>query len=252
MTGWLAAGLYGLLSASGLIAGAVAGLWLQMQHRTIAAITAVGVGLLIAAASLYLISGALSAISASTAALGALAGAASFSVINQVLRRWAAEKRKRCGECVRQPSESEMPGSGLAIAAGSLLDAVPEALIIGAAAAGGAKTLPPIALIGAFALANFSEGLSSAAGMRNAGRSRRYVLLLWAGATLVSAAAAIVGFFLFSGGEAARGWLEAFAAGALIALVVETMAPEAVHDHPGFTGLLAMLGFSALLIALAI
>ena len=59
MTGWVAAGLYGLLSASGLIAGAVAGLWLQMRHRAIAAVTAVGVGLLIAAASLYLISAAL-------------------------------------------------------------------------------------------------------------------------------------------------------------------------------------------------
>jgi zinc transporter ZupT len=47
-----------------------------------------------------------------------------------------------------------------------------------------------------------------------------------------------------------RGWLDAFAAGALIALVVETMAPEAVHGHPGFAGLLAMLGFSALLLAL--
>ena len=251
MSGWLAAGLYGLLSASGLIAGAMAGLWLQMRHRVIAAVTAVGVGLLIAAASLYLISGALKAVSPSIAASGALAGAAVFSLINLMLRRWSAEKRKRCGECVRQPSESERPGSGLAIAVGSLLDAVPEALIIGAAAAGGAKALPPIALIGAFALANFAEGLSSAAGMRDAGRSRRYVLLLWLGATVVSVAAAVLGFALFSGGSAARGWLEAFAAGALIALVVETMAPEAVHDHPGFTGLLAMLGFSALLLALA-
>jgi zinc transporter, ZIP family len=251
MTGWMAAGLYGLLSASGLIAGAVAALWLQTRHRTIAAVTAVGVGLLIAAASLYLISAALMAVSAAVAASGALAGAAAFSLINLMLRRWAAEKRKRCGECVRQPSEGEVPGSGMAIAAGSMLDAVPEALIIGAAVAGGARDLPPIALIAAFALANFAEGLSSAAGMRNAGRSRRYVLMLWIGATLVSAAAAVLGFALFSGGGVARGWLEAFAAGALIALVVETMAPEAVHDHPGFTGLLAMLGFSALLLALA-
>ena len=179
---------------------------------------------MIAAASLYLISGALEAVSASIAASGALAGAAAFSLINLVLRRWAAEKRKRCGECVRQPSEGDVPGSGLAIAVGSLLDAVPEALIIGAAAAGGAKALPPIALIGAFALANFAEGLSSAAGMRNAGRSRRYVLLLWTGATLLSAAAAVLGFALFNGGNVGRGWLEAFAAGALIALVVETMA----------------------------
>jgi len=128
---------------------------------------------------------------------------------------------------------------------------VPEALIIGAAVAGGSKDLPPIALIGAFALANFAEGLSSAAGMRDAGRSRRYVILLWMGATLLSAAAAILGFALFSGGGVERGWLEAFAAGALIALVVETMAPEAVHEHPSFAGLLAMLGFAVLLLALA-
>jgi ZIP family zinc transporter len=249
VTGWLAAGLYGLLSASGLLAGSVAGLWLQMRHRVIAAVTAVGVGLLIAAASLYLISAALMAVSAMMAVSGALAGAAAFSLLNLVLTRWAAETRKRCGECVRQPSESAMPGSGLAIAAGSLLDAVPEALIIGAAA-GSTKALPPIALIGAFALANFAEGLSSSAGMRDAGRSRRYVLLLWIGATVVSVAAAVLGFALFSGGHVENGWLEAFAAGALIALVVETMAPEAVHGHPGFVGLLAMLGFSALLLAL--
>lgn len=251
MDGWIAAGLYGFLSASGLIAGAVAGLWLQARHRTIAAVTAVGVGLLIAAASLYLISGALKAVSALNAVSGALGGAASFSLFNLMLRRWSAEKRKRCGECSRQPSEDDVPGSGLAIAVGSLLDAVPEALIIGAAAAGGTSTLPPLALIGAFALANFSEGLSSSSGMRNAGRSRRYVVSLWIGATLISVAAAVLGFALFSGGEIARGWLEAFAAGALIALVVETMAPEAVHGQPGFTGLLAMLGFSALLLALA-
>ena len=250
MSGWLLAALYGLLAASGLVAGAIAGLWLQMRHRVIAAVMAIGVGLLIAAASLYLISGALEAVSASTAASGALAGAASFSLANLALRHWEAEKRKRCGECVRQPDERKKPGSGTAIAVGSLLDAVPESLIIGAAVAGGAQALPPISLVVAFALANFAEGLSSAAGMRNAGRSARYVLLVWTGATLISVASTILGFAAFSGGAVERGWLEAFAAGALIALVVETMAPEAVAGHPGFTGLLAMLGFSALLLAL--
>jgi ZIP family zinc transporter len=252
VSGWLAAGVYGLLSASGLIAGALAGLGLQMRHRLIAAVTAVGVGLLIAAASLYLISGALEAVSAATAASGALAGAAAFSLANLALRRWQAQSRKRCGECAPQPREADLPGSGAAIAIGSLLDAVPEALIIGASAAGGGEALPPAALIAAFALGNFAEGLSSATGMRDAGRSRRYVLLLWTGATLLTGAAAVLGFALFSGGGGAqRGWLEAFAAGALLALVVETMAPEAVAGHPGFTGLLAMLGFSALLLALA-
>jgi ZIP family zinc transporter len=250
VSGWLTAGLYGLLAASGLIAGAAAGLWLHMRHRVIGAVTAVGVGLLIAAASLFLISGALEAVDATIAASGALAGAATFSLINLALRRWAAERRKRCGECVRQPTERDLPGSGLAIAMGSLLDAVPEALIIGSAAAAGTKALPSVALIVAFGFANFTEGLASASGMRDAGRSSRYILLVWTGATLITATTAILGFLIFTGGRVERGWLEAFAAGALIALVVETMAPEAVAGQPGFSGLLAMLGFSALLLAL--
>lgn len=250
MTPWLTAGLYGLLSASGLLAGAVTGLWLHMRHRVIAAVTAVGVGLLIAAASLYLISGALREISPMIAASGALAGAAAFSLLNRGLERWAAQRRKRCGECVRQPREAELQGSGVAIAVGSLLDAVPEALIIGAAVAGGEGTLPPLALVAAVAFGNFAEGVSSASGMREAGRSRGFILTVWAGAVLVTAAASILGFLLFSGGGTGRGWAEAFAAGAVIALVVETMAPEAVVGHPAFTGLLAMLGFSALLVAL--
>ena len=250
MSPWFQAGLYGLLSASGLLIGAFTALGLGMRHRIIAAVTAVGVGLLIAAASLYLISGALRSVAPAMAVSGALAGGAAFSLSNLILKRWSAEKRKRCGECVRQPSESEVPGSGTAIAVGSLLDAVPEALIIGAAVAGGAAALPPVALITAFAFGNFAEGLSSASGMLDAGRSRLYVIVLWTAATLLTSAAAVAGFALFSGGNIERGWLEAFAGGAVIALVVETMAPEAVSGHPGFSGLLAMLGFSALLLAL--
>ncbi|HEX7049920.1 MAG TPA: hypothetical protein VF188_06870 [Longimicrobiales bacterium] len=251
MSRWQTAALYGLLSASGLIAGALAGLRLRIEHRTIAAVTAAGVGLLIAAASLDLISGAVTVLAAYTAAMGALIGATAFSLGNLALRRWEAHKRKGCGACVRQPSEADVPGSGLAIALGSLLDGVPEALIIGAAAAGGSEALPPFALIAAFGLGNFAEGMSSSAGMREAGRSRGYVLLVWIGATVVTVVAALLGFALFSGGDIERGWLEALAAGALIALTVETMAPEAVFDHPAFVGLLAMLGFSAFLIAAA-
>ena len=250
MPGWLTAGLYGLLSAGGLLVGAYAGWSFTARHRTIAAATAVGVGLLIAVASLYLIASALESVTATTAAMGALIGALGFSLLNLALDRWDAGKRKRCGECVPQPTEAGTPGSGTAIALGSLLDAVPEALIIGATAAT-VGSLPPLALAGAFALGNFVEGLSSAAGMRNAGRSGRYVLLLWLAVTLVTAAAAVAGYALVTGRGAERGLLEAIAAGALLALVVETMAPEAVHGQPGFSGLLAMLGFAALLLALA-
>ena len=251
MPGWLTAGLLGLLSASGLLVGAAAGWWLEARHRTIAAVTAVGVGLLIAAASLYLITSALESAPAATVAAGALIGGAAFSLLNLVLHRWGADNRKRCGECVRQPTEAELPGSGLAIALGSLLDAIPEALIIGAAVTTVAGSFPPLALVGAFTLGNFAEGLSSSAGMKQAGRSLRYVFSVWFGIALVTSLTAVLGYAIFADIRLARGWLEAIAAGALIALVVETMAPEAVHGQPRFSGLLAMFGFAALLIALA-
>ena len=251
MPGWLTAGLYGLLSASGLLVGAVAGWSFTARHRTIAAATAVGVGLLIAVASLYLISSALESVSAPMVALGALIGALGFSLLNLALDRWDAGNRKRCGECVSQPTEAGTPGSGLAIAFGSLLDAIPEALILGATVATIGGGLPPAALVGAFALGNFAEGLSSTAGLRTAGRSRRYVVLLWLSVALVTSTAAVLGYAVFTGGAVGQGWLESIAAGALIALVVETMTPEAVHGQPRFSGLLAMLGFAGLLLALA-
>lgn len=251
MPAWLTAGLLGLLSASGLLVGAAAGWSLTMRHRTVAAITAVGVGLLIAVASLYLLSSALESVTPSMAALGALVGALAFSAMNLALDRWGAGSRKRCGDCVPQPTEEAMPGSGLAIAIGALLDAVPEALIIGATAATAAGRLPPVTLAAAFALGNFAEGLSSAAGMRSAGRSLRYVVVIWIAVAFVTAAAAVLGYALFEGRGVGTGLLETIAAGALIALVVETMTPEAVHGQPRFSGLLAMLGFAGLLLALA-
>lgn len=251
MSGLLLAALYGVLSGAGLLVGAAAGLALRMQHRTIAAVTAVGAGFLLAAASLELARSAVAGAGLLATCLAILAGGLTFSLINLVLRRWDAHKRKRCGECAPQPSEAEMPGSGAAIAAGSLLDAIPEALILGFAARGGEQVLPPIALIGAFAIGNFAEGLSSAAGMRSAGRSKRYIIVLWTAVTLATAIAAMVGYGLFVGSPMHKGVLEAIAAGGLIALVVETMAPEAVAGHVPFIGALTTVGFILFLYALS-
>ena len=111
--------------------------------------------------------------------------------------------------------------------------------------------IPGSIAVGGFTLGNFAEGLSSSAGMKQAGRNLRYVVTVWVGIALVTSLTAILGYAIFADIGLERGWLEAIAAGALIALVVETMAPEAVHGQPRFSGLLAMLGFAALLVALA-
>ena len=63
--------------------------------------------------------------------MGLLCGAAVFSFVNWLLSRRGAQHRKRCGECVEQPKEEQQPGSGLAIAAGTFLDGVPEGVVLG-------------------------------------------------------------------------------------------------------------------------
>jgi ZIP family zinc transporter len=232
----------GLLAGTGLVLGAALGLAIDLPHRAIAAVMSLGAGLLLAVATVELTVDAVEA-SGAMAAAGAIAlGAAAFSGANALLR--SARHRKRCGACVAQPTEAEVPGSGAAIALGTALDTLPEALVLGLALRDGTAV---IALVTALALANLPEAMSSALGMRAAGRSRRYVLGLWLGVTLSSASLTALAFgALDFVGAAAAGTLQAFAAGALLSMTAETLIPEAFHSGPRFSGLLAAAGFASI------
>jgi len=112
---------------------------------------------------------------------------------------------------------------------------------------------PGLGTVAAFFLANIPEALSSSAGMRRAGRSARYVFGVWIGiALMIGLATAATGLVLRGTGQAVRATLEAFAAGMILALVAETMIPEAFHGSPQFNGLLLVVGFVALLILLVL
>ncbi len=73
----------------------------------------------------------------------------------------------------QQPSEGEQAGSGTALALGALLDGIPESVVIGASLVGGGVV--SAVTVAAVFVSNVPEGLSSAAGMRRAGRSPSYV-----------------------------------------------------------------------------
>ncbi len=236
----------GAVSFVGLIVGAIAGSFSRMRHHAIAMTVSVGAGLLLAGASLTLAADAIRIAGPVAATLSLLLGAAMFSGSNALLARFGGAHRKRCGECIQQPAESQQPGSGTAIALGNALDAVPEAMVLGIALW---DRVVPFALVIAFSVGNLPAALSSTAGMRAAGRSYTYIFLVWnaiaIGAT-VAIAAGYVGF-----GSLSEAWpprLQACGAGALLAMTVETMIPEAVHNSPRFSGLLAAFGFGLLLL----
>jgi len=238
--------VWGALSSAGLLVGAIAGSFSRMSHHPIAMAMSVGAGLLLAGVSLKVAADAIQIAGPVVAALSLLLGAAAFSASNALLARFGAAHRKRCGDCVRQPTESQRPGSGIAIAFGNALDAVPEVLVLGIALR---DRVVPLVLVIAVAVGNLPEALSSAAGMRAAGRSYRYILLLWSAIAVGAAAAIAAGYVAFGAlGDAWTPRLQAFGAGALLAMTAETMIPEAFHDSPRFSGLLTAFGFALLLL----
>jgi ZIP family zinc transporter len=237
---------WGGVSSVGLVVGAIAGSFSRLPHRAIAMAMSVGAGLLLAGVSLKVAADAVGVAGPVVAALSLLLGAAVYSASNALLARFGAAHRKRCGECIQQPVESRQPGSGVAIALGNALDAVPEALVLGLALR---DRVIPLALVFAFSVGNLPEALSSAAGMRLAGRSYRYIFLLWTVIAIGAAVAIAAGYVGFSSlGQAWPPRLQAFGAGALLAMTVETMIPEAFHNSPRFSGLLAAFGFGLLLL----
>ena len=236
----------GAVPSVGLLAGAAVGTFLRVPHHTIAMAMSVGAGLLLAGVSFKVAADAIRIAGPAPAALSLLLGAAAFSASNALLARYGAAHRKRCGDCIQQPGESQQPGSGVAIALGNGLDGLPEALVLGIALRDG---IVPLALVVAFSLGNLPEALSSAAGMRAAGRSHRYIFSMWTAIAIGAAVAVAVGYVGFTSvGDVWPPRMQAFGAGALIAMTAETMIPEAFHNSPHFSGLLAAFGFGLLLL----
>jgi zinc transporter, ZIP family len=240
----LQAALWGLFAAAGLLIGAVVAIAFdaRLSHRKVAAVMGFGGGVLIAVLSIDLMESAFRDGGPLAAAFGLVLGATVFCALNWRLSQHGARHRNRCGSCVAQPSEAEHRGSGLAIALGAVLDGVPESLVIGLSLLGGGRI--SLGLVVGFFLANIPQGLSSAAGMKKAGRSTRFIFAVWSAILVSSGVAAIAGYLLLGGAPAAlSAAILAFAAGGVLAMLAESMIPEAFADAQPFIGLITVVGF---------
>jgi len=174
---------------------------------------------------------------------GAIAGSAAYALADWAVSRAGAQSRKRSGD--QQANAGQ--GGGLAIAVGSLLDGIPESVVLGLGLLSGKGI--SIAMLAAIFLSNFPEALSSALGMRAAGRSLLYIFGRWGTIAALSGLAALAGA-AFLGGASPQvvAAVSAVAAGALLTMVVNTMVPEAVEGEQKLAGLVVV----ALLVAFAL
>ena len=228
-----------MVAGSALLLGAVIGYWTHLPQRLVAAIMAFGSGTLISALSFELMDEAYRRGGFDSSAIGFLAGATVYTLANALLAHAGARHRKRAQ---KQPTEQEASGSGMAIAIGALLDGIPESIVIGTTMLAGGH-VRWVAVVAIF-LSNIPESLSSSAGMRKAGRRPLYVFGVWGGICVISAVAAWSGYALFGNlPPDVIAATTAVAAGAILAMLADTMIPEAFEEAHDFAGLITVLGF---------
>lgn len=234
---WLEAGFWGFIASSALLIGALLGWFIRFPPKAVAYVMAFGSGILVAALSFELVGEALAQASVLWIAGGFMGGALVFSLVNHRLNSPGVKHRKRSH--TQQPAAEN---TGVAIAAGTLLDGIPESIAIGLLVASGGKL--SLATIAAIFISNIPEALSSTAGMRRAGRSGWFILRLWGGIAFCSGVFAILGAVFFGAAPLqVKALITCVAAGGIFAMVVETMIPEAFAETHEMSGLIAALGF---------
>lgn len=164
---------------------------------------------------------------------GLTLGALVYFVADQLLDRRGAGGRHQ----IRPANGS---GSGFAMFLGALLDGLPEAFVLGVSiSVGGAVSA---AFVLAVFVSNVPQGVSGTTSLLAAGHTQRQIFWLWGALTAACAAAAGVGYWMSAAGSGAI-VAEAFAAGAVLMVLADSMIPEAYQHGGRAVGLATVAGY---------
>ena len=226
---------WAVLAASALVLGAVAGVAMNVPRASVGLALAFGAGALISAVSFELTEEAFAGGGFLTLATGLAGGALTYFAGNWWLKHRGGARR---GTTVTGPAE----GQGLSIVLGAVLDGIPESVVLGAMILAGGAVSP--AFFAAVLLSNVPEGFSASADLRKEGHPTGWILRLWLIVVVASGLAAALAFAVLNDAGPAIPFVQAFAAGGLITMLVDTMIPEAYEDSGDRAGLVTVLGFA--------
>jgi len=228
--------LFGLLATSSLVIGGIIATRFSLSKRTIGIVMGFGAGTLISAISYELIFEAVQiARKTGYPAFGFFTGAFTFYFADLIIGKMSSGKSNAA---VTTKSAALIVPMVLAI----ILDGIPESIVIGLGMSKGGEV--SMAMLVAVFVSNLPEAIAGSSGMKSAGWSNRKVILLWLFIALVCSFSSVAGFSLFANtSELWMSFILAFAGGAILMMLANSMIPEA-YEHGGrYAGVATVLGF---------
>ena len=156
-----------------------------------------------------------------------LLGALAYYVGDRIVDRHGGDDR------VDVDGDDARNGSGAAMFLGALLDGLPEAFILGVGIALGGGI--SVAFVVAVFVSNVPQGTAGTISLREAGTSDRTIAMMWGSLTAACAVAAAAGYLLGDQIPHNGVYAQAFAAGAVLVMLADSMMPEA-FEHGGAVG----------------
>jgi ZIP family zinc transporter len=228
---------WGTLAASSLVIGAILAMVFRMSLRVIGLIMGFGAGVLISAVAFDLVEEAAEKSSGhGWVAAGMFVGCGVYFGGDWLIDRMGGADRK-------DATGGEAGGSALSIVLGTVLDGIPESGVIGITIYEGGAV--GAAYLAAVFISNLPESISSTSGLLTGGWKKSRVLWMWIGITLVSGIASLLGYNLFQDSSPDTvAFVLAFAAGAILTMLADTMMPEAFKHGGKLVGVVTTLGFA--------
>lgn len=227
---------WGLIAGSSLLVGAAAVFLFEITERMLGAILAFGGGVLISAVSFELVQEATTTTNGDWAvAIGLGAGALTFFFGDLLIDR-AGGKQRKSHEAHDDDSDAK------AILLGTVLDGIPESIVIGLGLIGGGGV--SAAMVSAVFLSNVPEAIATTSGLRASGWSKSRLFGMWGGMALLAGFASLAGFAAFdAASDELVAFVQAFAGGAMLTMLADSMMPQAFKLDGKTAGLLTTFGF---------
>jgi ZIP family zinc transporter len=230
---------WGLLSASSLVIGSIIAILIRIPIRLIGLIMGFGAGVLISAVAFDLVQ---EAAEKSTGhgwlVAGLFSGCLVFAGGDWLIGHLGGGDRK-------DPTGAGAKGGGssLSIVLGSVLDGIPESMVIGLTIFEGGAV--GAAYLTAVFISNLPESISSTSGLLTSGWLKSRILWMWIGIMVVSALASLAGYGLFQDSSpGVVAFVLTFAAGAILTMLANTMMPEAFEHGGKWVGIVVTIGFA--------